>query len=66
MLDHSAYLQEGRAEVQKQSVLQEEEALSETLSGSPVQGACYLRRPIKLGAWLTVQPSTVNGMELGE
>ena len=35
--DNSTYLQEGRAEVRKRSVLREEEALAETLAGDPVQ-----------------------------
>ena len=63
--DHSAYLREGRAEVQKRSVLRAEEALPETLAGNPVQDACFLRSETKTGDWLMVQLSTVNGTELG-
>ena len=36
-----------------------------TIAGSPVQGACQLRRAKKTGACLTVQPYTVNGTYLG-
>ena len=52
--DHSAYLQEGRVEVQKRSVLQTEEALAETLGGAPVQDARQLWRAKNTG-WKTVQ-----------
>ena len=63
--NHSAYLQEGIAEVRKQGVLQAEEALAETLKVPPVQDTYLFQREKKTGAWLTVQPSTVNGMKLG-
>ena len=33
--------------------------------GPPVLQARRLQRETKTGAWLTVQPSTVNGTELG-
>ena len=36
-----------------------------TLEGAPVQCARQLQRATKTGAWLTVQPYTVNGMGLG-
>ena len=42
-----------------------EEALAEALTGALVQGAQILPRLMKTGACLTVQPSTVNGTELG-
>ena len=42
-----------------------EEALADTLEGSPVQVAHRLQQATNTGAWLTVQPSTVNGTELG-
>ena len=51
--------------MQKRSVLREEEDLSDTLAGAPVQDTYRLRRATKTGAWLMVQPSTVNGTELG-
>ena len=51
--------------MQKRSVLREEEALEETLAGPPVQGACQLRHAKETGACMSVQTSTVNGMELG-
>ena len=64
-VNHSAYLQELIAEVRKQGVLQAEEALAETLKVPPVQDAYLFQRAKNTGAWLTVQPSTVNGMKLG-
>ena len=42
-----------------------QEELTETLAGDPVQYAHCLWNAMMTGAWLTVQPSTVNGMELG-
>ena len=63
--DHYACLQEVRMAVRKQSVLLAEEALTEILLGSPVHGACRLQRATNTGEWLTLQPSTVNGTELG-
>ena len=51
--------------VWRQSQQRAEEALADTLAGGPVQGARRLRRATKTGAWLKVQPYTVNGTELG-
>ena len=62
--DHSAYLQEGIEEVRKRSILWAEEDLVETLEGAPVQDAHRLRRATNMGAWITVQPSMINGTEL--
>ena len=42
-----------------------EEALAETLTGSPVQFARRLQRVTKTEPWLTVQPSKVNDTGLG-
>ena len=39
--------------------------MTATLEGAPVQHAHQMRRATKTGAWLKVQPSTVNGTELG-
>ena len=50
--------------VWKRGVLLAEEALAETLAGPPVQGNRRLLWETKTGAWLTVQPFTVNGMKL--
>ena len=63
--DHSAYLQEGRTAVWRRGLRQVEEALAITLEGSPVQCAHRLKRAKKTGAWLRVQPYTVNWAELG-
>ena len=42
-----------------------EEALTTTLEGAPVLYTCCLQRARNTGAWITVQPSTVNGTNLG-
>ena len=63
--DHSACLREGRTAVRRPSQKWADEALVATLAGASVQRTCRLQRATKTGAWLTVQPSTVNGTELG-
>ena len=65
MADHSACLREVRMAVQKRSIILSKKTLAETLSGSLVQGARQLQQATKTWAWLTVQPSTINGTELG-
>ena len=49
----------------KRSVHRAEESLAETLVGSLIQGARQFWRATKTRAWLTVQLSTVTGIELG-
>ena len=63
--DHLAFLREGQAAVWRRSTHRAEEALVATIAGDPVQGACQIQRATNNGAWLTVQPSTVIGTELG-
>ena len=67
--DHLACLQEGRTAVwkrsSKRSSQRAEEALSAIVAEAPVQGARRLQRATKTGVWQTVQPSMVNGTELG-
>ena len=43
-----------------------EAALTAALEGSPVLQARQMRRGAKTGAWITVLPSTVNEIELGD
>ena len=62
---HNSYLKEGRVGVRKRNAKQLEEALVDNLVGTPVQVERQLRRATKTGAWLTVQTSIVNSMELG-
>ena len=59
--DHLACLWEGRSAVRKRSAQQAEEALVATIVGDSFRVARRLQRAIKTGAWLAVQPSTVNG-----
>ena len=63
--DQSACLREGRTAVWRRGQRRVEEALTAALERAPVQHAHHLRRATKAGAWLIVQPSTVNGTELG-
>ena len=65
MADHSACLQEGRTAVRSHGQIRAEEALTSAREGGPVLHTHRLRRAAKTGAWLIVQPSTVNGVELG-
>ena len=64
-VDHAAYIREGRPEVRNSNKLRLEEALVDNLVGTPVQVERQLRRATKTEAWLTVQTSIVNRMELG-
>ena len=64
--DHSACLQEGQTAVWRRGQRRAEEALTATLEGALVLHAHRLQRATKTGAWMTVQPSTVNETELGE
>ena len=63
--DHSACLREGRTAVRRRGQRRAEEALTAALEGPLVLHAHRLQRLTKTGAWVTVQPSTVNGTELG-
>ena len=63
--DHAACLQDGRAAVRRQNVAKAMVSLETSISRAPVEVTRQLRRATKTGAWLTVQPSTVNGTELG-
>ena len=66
MADHSACLREGRAAVRRRGQIRAEETLTAALEGNPVFHARCLKRAAKTGTWLTVQPSKVNGTELGD
>ena len=63
--DQSACLREGRTAVRRRGQRRAEEALTAALEGDPVLHARRLQRATKTGAWMTVQPSTVNGTDLG-
>ena len=63
--DHAACLREGRAAVRLQNAAKAVASLETTIARAPVDVARQLRRATKTRAWLTVQPSTVNGTELG-
>ena len=63
--DHAACLRDGRAAVRRQNVAKAMASLETSIARAPVEVNCRLRRATKTGAWLTVQPFTVNGIELG-
>ena len=63
--DHSACLQEGWTAVWQSVQRRAEEALTASLETPLVKHAHQLQRATKTGAWLTVQPSEVNGTKLG-
>ena len=63
--DHTACLRGGRLAVRHRGVLRAEAVLTASLEGAPVQQARHMQQAAKIGAWLTVLPSTVNGTELG-
>ena len=63
--DHAACLRDGRAAVRRKSVAKTMASLETTIAGAPESVTRRLTRATKTGAWLTVQPSTVNGTELG-
>ena len=63
---HASCLQDGRAAVRRQNIAKVVASLETTIARAPAVVTRQLRRATKTGAWLTVQPSTVNGTELGE
>ena len=63
--DHAACLRDGRAAVRRKSLAKAMASLETTIARAPELVTRKLQRATKTGAWLTVQPSTVNGKELG-
>ena len=63
--DHSDCLWEGQTVVRRRGQIRLEEALTAALERSLVLHARHLQQAEKTGAWITVQPSTVNGTDLG-
>ena len=64
-VDHADCLRYGRAAVRRKSVAKAMASLETTISGAPEVVTRRLRRATKTGAWLKVQPSTINGTEMG-
>ena len=64
-VDHSACLQEGRTAVWRRGQRRAEKDLTAAQEGAPVLHVRQQQRATKTGAWLIVQPSTVNGTDLG-
>ena len=62
--DHAACLRDERAEVLWKSVAKAMASLEATIAGAPKVFTCRLQRVMNTGAWLMVQPSTVNGKKL--
>ena len=63
--DHVACLRDGRVAARQQNVAKAMALLETTITGAPAVVTRRLQRATKTGAWLTVQPPTVNGTELG-
>ena len=63
--DHVACLRDGWAAMRRRRQIRAEEVLTAALEGAPVLHECRLQRAAKTRAWLTVQPSRVNGAKLG-
>ena len=63
--DHAACLRDVRAAFHRQNVAKAVASLETTIARAPVDVTRRLRRATKTGAWLTVQPLTVNGTDLG-
>ena len=63
--DHAACLRDGRAAVRRKSVVKVMASLVATIARFPELVTRRMHRATKTGAWLTVQPSTVNGAEMG-
>ena len=61
----SGTIHAGRAAVCRQNVAKSMASLETSIARAPVEVTCRLSRATKTRAWLTVQPSTVNGTELG-
>ena len=59
---HAACLGDGRAAVRRKSVAKEMASLEATITRDLEVVTRQLRRATKTGAWLTMQPSTVNGI----
>ena len=63
--DHSACLWKGRTAVRRRGQIRAEEAMTAALEGPPVLHTHRLRRATNTGDLITVQPSTVNGTDMG-
>ena len=63
--DHTACLWDGRAAVRRQNVAKAMASLEATIARAPAFVTRRLLGATKNRAWLTVQPSTVNGTGLG-
>ena len=63
--DHASCLRDLREAVCQQNVDKAMASLETTIVRAPAVVTRQLRQAMKTGAWLTVQPSTVNRAELG-
>ena len=63
--DHTPLLNDGRAAIRRRKVQEAEESLSAAMGGLSLMEGLRLHRRQKIGAWLSVEPYMVNGMELG-
>ena len=56
---------EGRYEIRWQYAEAEKTALGEAQSAASTEDALWMEHIMRMGEWLSVLPSTVNGKELG-
>ena len=59
------FLRDGRAAVPRKSAAKAMASLEATITGAPEVITCQLRQATNTESWLMVQPSTVNGTDLG-
>ena len=64
--EHSMILRERQGDIRSRCVQDTQTALEEAMVAAPTLDACRMRWRTKIGAWLAVVPSTVNGTELGD
>ena len=63
--DHTLLLRERHREIRCCHVINSKSVLEKVVSDAPNLDARQLRRGTKSASWLTLQPSTANGTELG-
>ena len=58
-------LRDERGKIRHCHVQDAQTALNEATAEAPILDASWLRQETKMGAWLTLFPSKMNGTELG-
>ena len=63
--DYALFMGEGRYDIRRRRADAVETELGEAWADMSMEDACRMVRITRMGAWLSVFPFTVNGMELG-